>query len=388
MRTETIILTYLLAGAALVIGAVLWSKFGRHGKALLRKLREKKQEEVFEYVEPVPEFNDAPVFHLSLNWAEILHHDQMGEHVRISGTLQGESNFHYYLIGGLGAFRSFAIIHCSVGDEIKSPDEDKKSICNLKGSCHLIVRINDQQGIDLDLHPVQSFEQEAFRRDPSAFLALENHMSIAEGNSIKIHYKGCTLNVGFIKDGEVTTSFGSFASFSDSASIVSTASKVINVASLLQSNGKLDTQKVVPLTTGAFYMLGRFCSDRLLFKCDHHIAVRFMTQAELGSETIQGENDLGKVMAKIQDQPLVHLKIRLDEHHHPFVVYRHDNETEDTVVNLEETNMVVSIPHESLGQVEIMRISEQNRAQTSSTLEIRLNGLHEDDCPFVALWKY
>jgi hypothetical protein len=388
VRTETIILTYLSAGGALVVGAVLWSKYGRHGKALLQRIREKKQEEIVEYVEPFPQFANDPVFNVCLNWAEILHHDQMGEQVRISGTLHGESQVHYYLIGGLGSFRSFAIIHCSVGDAIKSPDDGNKALCNLKGSCHLIVRVDDHQGISLDLHPTQTFNEIAFKQDSNAFIALENHMSIAEGNSIKMHYKGSTPEVSFVKDGEPTASFGSFASFSDSASIVSSATEVVNVASLLQSNGKLDTRRVVPLSAGNFYLLGKFCADRLLFKCDHHIAIRFLTQQELGGEMISGEHDLDKVMSKIQDHPLVHLKIRLNEEGHPFVVYRHASETEETMVDLGVTNMVVSIPHESLGEVEIMRISEQNRGSTSSILEIRLNGLHEDDCPFVALWKY
>ena len=163
---------------------------------------------------------------------------------------------------------------------------------------------------------------------------------------------------------------------------------MVNVASLLESNGKLDTRRVVPLSAGNFYLLGKFCADRLLFKCDHHIAIRFLTQAELGDVIIQGEDDLDKVMAKIQDQPLVHLKVRLNDKNHPCVVYRHESETSETVVDLSETNMMVSIPHDSLGALEIMRISEQNRGLNSSTLEIRLNGLHEDDCPFVALWKY
>ena len=132
MRTETIILTYLLSGGVLVVGAVLWNKYGRHGKALLKKIRERKQEEWVEYVEPVPPFTNDPVYSISLNWAEILHHDPMGEQVRISGTLHGESQVHYYLIGGLGSFRSFAVIHCSVGDAIKSPEQGFKTLCNLK----------------------------------------------------------------------------------------------------------------------------------------------------------------------------------------------------------------------------------------------------------------
>ena len=388
MNTESIIFTYILSGGALVVGAVLWNKYGKHGKAILRQIRQQRQEDIVEYVEPVSQFADDPVFNFSLNWAEILHHDQMGEQVRISGTLHGEFLVHYYLICGLGSFRSFAVFHCSVGDEIRSPDEGLKALCNLKGSCHLIVSVDDQRGINLDLHPTQSFDEGSFRQDPSAFLALENHMSIAEGNSIKMHYKGATPEVAFVKDGEAPTSFGSFASFSDSANIVSNATKMINVASLLQSNGNLDSRKVVQLSEGAFYVLGKYCSDRLLFKCDHHTAIRFLTQEELGAECIQSADDLDKVMAKIQDQPLVHLKIRLDDDKHPFVVYRHENEATETVVDLGDANMVVSIPHGSLGKVEIMRISEQNRGQSSSTVEIRLNGLHEDDCPFVALWKY
>lgn len=388
MTTETIILTYISAGGALVVGAVLWSKFGRQGKEFIRRIRESKQEKIIEHVEPVPQFANDPVFNSSLNWAEILHHDQMGEQVRISGTLHGESMVHYYLIAGLGSFRSFAVVHCSVGDEIKSPEEGRKALCNLKGSCHLIVRVDDHVGISLDLHPTQTFNETAFKQDSNAFLALENHMSIAEGNSIKMHYKGSTPEVAYIKEGEPTTSFGGFASFSDSASIVSSATKLVNVTTLLQSNGKLDTRRVVSLSAGNFYLLGKFCTDRLLFKCDHHIAIRFLTQQELGEVTIQGEQDLDKVMNKIQDQPLVHLKVRLNEENRPYVVYRHESETSETLLDLSGTNMVVSIPHVTLGEVEIMRISEQNRAATSSILEIRLNGLHEDDCPFVALWKY
>lgn len=86
-----------------------------------------------------------------------------------------------------------------------------------------------------------------------------------------------------------------------------------------------------------------------MIKCDPHIAIRFLAQREFGVETIQRENDRDKVMAKIQDQPLLHLKVRLNEENHPYVVYRYESETSETMVDLRDTNMVVSIPHEING---------------------------------------
>ena len=106
MNFTFLLIGYLCFGAVIAVGMRLWPKYRRK----LLGLRRKKTAVVVEETEPetaIPQTSSVSDF--SLNWTDIMHHEKAEELLKINGTIHGNTN--YYLIAGVGTFRSFGLIH-------------------------------------------------------------------------------------------------------------------------------------------------------------------------------------------------------------------------------------------------------------------------------------
>jgi hypothetical protein len=185
MNFTFLIVAYLCFGVVLAIGMRLWPKYRRRFFRFKRKqcvpeIEVLKSEDVLPQSSPVADFR--------LKWTDIMHHDKAEELLKISGTTHGKAN--YYLIAGVGTFRSFGIIQASVGNLLTTPRQGFRTICSLKGSDYMTLRYCEEDGLTTELKQCATFSPLSFGEDPKAFIGIESHISLVEGNTIRIHYKG------------------------------------------------------------------------------------------------------------------------------------------------------------------------------------------------------
>lgn len=383
MNFTFLLIGYLCFGAVIAVGMRLWPKYRRK----LLGLRRKKTAVVVEETEPetaIPQTSSVSDF--SLNWTDIMHHEKAEELLKINGTIHGNTN--YYLIAGVGTFRSFGLIQASVGNAITTPNQGFRTICSLKGSDYMILRYSQKDGVTSELKQCATFSPLGFGEDPHAFIGIENHISLVEGNTIRVHYKDSRPECNYIKHWEMPTSYASFSALSDSANIASLAERVMN-AGLLETDGTNGHSPVTAkLMNGTFYVLGKDCTDRLKFRCDGNIAIRFLAVNEVANTTVHDGDKLGEVMEIIKAYPLVHLKVKNDTERGPIVFYKKENDRTEREMSLRESNMVVTIANGDRVDGEIMKISETDNENGFSVLEIQLNSFRGKAFPFVAMWRY
>jgi hypothetical protein len=383
MDLEKILFYYFLFGIAL-IPAVHGLRYAnikyRQWRRLQRKVRTKQSPFEFEF-----EVQGNQVQSLEIMWNDIVSHDKADELVKLNGTINDVAN--YYLIANIGAFRSFGIIQISVGDKLLTPREGSKTLANLKGGNYLIIRYSSDDGITVDLSPFNENSEGIFASDSGAFMAVENKISLIKGNSILIHYKEKEPSCHYIKHWEMPTSFASFAAFSDSSSIASTAQKLVSAGAFYQNQeghqGKVPV--VAELLEGSFYVLGADCTDKLKFIFTDHLAIRLISYEETSGA---GGDELNHVMSAIQALPLVHLKIRLDELKIPFVVFKRENDFSESTLNLKKSNMMVTIPVSTNDDLEIIKLEHCEQSKGFPVIQLTLNKMRENHCPYVVVWKY
>ena len=402
MTLESAIATYVTFGVMLVIGFAVLSRTNISLAALLNRRRKQDIEEAID--DDILDLPEAVVVEEQVVlWNDIQVHDKADESIKISGTIDGAAN--YYIIGCVGPFRGFGIIQASGAKDLRNADEGSKTIVNLKGGDHAVVRFRSEVGLDIELNQRAKYDEDIFKADLEAFMIIENHLSLVEGNSVKFHYKNYEAKINFIKPCEIpgtyasyseNSNFANLASFSNSASISRFVKEIVSASLLEQNAGSshagVGAQSTVAseLVDGIFYVMGGGCPDKITITCNAKIAVRFITSEEasnyLASDHAKGA--LEGIKELIQNSPAAHMKIDMAPDQYPRVRFRHENAEEDSAVNLTENNMVVSLPRDGGLEQEVIRISDLGSASGEHSLEITLSNMCGSVCPYVALWKY
>ena len=401
MTLQSAIITYVALGVVLVIGFAILSRTNISLAALLRSRRKQViyDEEDDDDLD-LPE--DVVVEEQVVMWNDIQVHDKADEFIKISGTIDGNAN--YYIICGVGPFRGFGIIQASAAKVMRNADEGSKTIVNLKGGDHAVVRFSPETGMDIELNQREKYDEDRFKVDLEAFMIIENHLSLVEGNSVKFYYKNYEAVINFIKPWEIpgtyasyseNSNFANLASFSNSANISRFVKEIVSASILEQTTGGslagTDGQAAVSeLVDGTFYVMGGECPEKITVPCNVKFAVRFVTSEEAynhlaadhAKEALEGIKEL------IQNSPAAHMKIDMAPDQYPRVRFRHENAEEDSAVNLTENNMVVSLPRDGGLEQEVIRISDLGSASGEHSLEITLSNMCGSVCPHVALWKY
>ncbi len=402
MTLESAIATYVTFGVILVIGFAVLSRTNISLAALLRRRHKQVIEEAID--DDILDLPEAVVVDEQVVlWNDIQVHDKADEFIKISGTIDGAAN--YYIIGCVGPFRGFGIIQASGAKDLRNADEGSKTIVNLKGGDHAVVRFRSEVGLDIELNQRAKYDEDIFKADLEAFMIIENHLSLVEGNSVKFHYKNYEAKINFIKPWEIpgtyasyseNSNFANLASFSNSASISRFVKEIVSASLLEQNAGSshagVGAQSTVAseLVDGIFYVMGGGCPDKITITCNAKIAVRFITSEEafnhLAADHAKGA--LEGIKELIQNSPAAHMKIDMAPDQYPRVRFRHENAEEDSAVNLTENNMVVSLPRDGGLEQEVIRISDLGSASGEHSLEITLSNMCGAVCPHVALWKY
>ncbi len=170
-----------------------------------------------------------------------------------------------------GPFRGFGIIQASGAKDLRNADEGSKTIVNLKGGDHAVVRFRSEVGLDIELNQRAKYDEDIFKADLEAFMIIENHLSLVDGNSVKFHYKNYEAKINFIKPWEIpgtyasyseNSNFANLASFSNSASISRFVKEIVSASLLEQNAGSshagVGAQSTVAseLVDGIFYVMG------------------------------------------------------------------------------------------------------------------------------------
>ncbi len=382
MNIESVVLYYFVFGLLLiplVIGIGMVRKNYRSKREAQRQVS--ADQSTLEY-----DLESEEVLTMAIEWNDIVTHHKVDEYVKVNGTINGVAK--YYLIAMVGTFKSFGLVQLSVGDKILTPREGSKTLANLKGGDYAIIRYSGDHGITIDLKTSEDGIQAVFMHDPHAFLAIENKMSLVKGNSILFHYKEKKPALHYIKQWEIPTSYASFAAFSDSSNISSVAEKVVSAGVFQETIENQRVPMVAELLDGTFYVLGADCTDVLNFMCTEHLAIRLITEGEVDSQQTEMPENLTHVMAAIQEQPMVHLKMRLDKFKSPFVVFKRENDDAESAVNLNESNMLISLPDAQKKPLEIVKIETRERKDGFPVIQLTLNNMRKSCCPYVAIWKY
>ena len=402
MTLESAIVTYVAIGVILVIGFAVLSRTNITLAALLRSRRKQViEEEDDDDILNLPE--EVIVEEQVVMWNDIQVHDKADEFIKISGTIDGAAN--YYIIGCVGPFRGFGIIQASAAKDLRNADEGSKTIVNLKGGDHAVVRFRSEVGLDIVLNQRAKYDEDIFKADLEAFLIIENHLSLVEGNSVKFYYKNYEAIINFIKPWEIpgtyasyseTSNFAKLASFSDSASISRFVTEMVSASLLGQSadgsHAGVDAQstEASELVDGICYIMGEGCSEKIKITSNAKVAVRLITREEVSNRYVRvhAQGVIEGIKELIQNSPAAHMKIDMAPDQYPRVRFRHDNVDEDRSVNLSKNNMVVSLPRDGGLQQEVIRISDRGSASGGHSLEITLSNMCGSICPYVALWKY
>jgi len=402
VNLESAILTYVGLGVILVIGFAILSRTNISLAALFRR-RRKQVIEVEDDDDDLGLPEDIVVEEQVVMWNDIQVHDKADEFIKISGTTDGTAN--YYIICGVGPFRGFGVIQASAAKEMRNADEGSKTIVNMKGGDHAVVRFSAETGMDIELNQRQKYDEDIFKADLEAFMIIENHLSLVEGNSVKFYYKNYEAKINFIKPWEIpgtyasyseNSNFANLASFSNSANISRFVKEIVSASILEQTAGGSlagtggQAAVVSEMMDGTFYVMGGECPDKINIPCHSKMAVRFITGEEVGSGMgkDQERGSLEGIKELIQNSPAAHMKIDLAPEKYPRVRFRHENAEEDSAVNLTENNMVVSIPRDGGLQQEVIRITDLGSKEGEHVLEVTLNNMRGPVCPYVALWKY
>ena len=402
MTLESAIVTYVTFGVILVIGFAVLSRTNISLAPLLRRRRKQVIEvAIDDDILDLPE--GVVVENQVVMWNDIQVHDRADEFIKISGTIDGAAN--YYIIGCVGPFRGFGIIQASGAKDLRNADKGSKTIVNLKGGDHAVVRFRSEGGLDIELNQRAKYHEDIFKADLEAFMIIENHLSLVEGNSVKFYYKNYEAKINFIKPWEIpgtcasyseNSNFANLASFSNSANISRFVKEIVSASLLEQSadgsHAGVGVQSAVAseLVDGIFYVMGGGCPDKITITCNAKIAVRFITSEEVSNRCVgdHGQGALEGIKELIQNSPAAHMKIDMAPDQYPRVRFRYDNADEDSSVNLSENNMVVSLPRDGGLEQEVIRISDLGSASGEHSLEITLSNMCGSVCPHVALWKY
>jgi len=398
---ESAIITYATLGVILVIGAAILSRTNFSLLAFLRRRSKQLIENGDDDILDLPE--DVVVEEQVVMWNDIQVHDKADEFIKISGTIDGTAN--YYIICGVGPFRGFGVMQASAAKEMRNAGGGSKTIVNLKGSDHAVVRFSSEIGLNIELNQRAKYDEDIFKADLEAFIIIENHLSLVEGNSVKFYYKNYEAKISFIKPLEIPGTYASFSessyfanlsTFSNSASISPFVKGIVS-ASLLQQSADGShagvggqSTKASELVDGIFYIMGGECPDMITVTCNAKIAVRLITNEEASNRFVRdyAHGALQGIKELIQNSPAAHMKIDMAYDKYPRVRFRHENADEDSSVNLSENNMVVSLPRDGGLEQEVIRISDLGSASGEHSLEITLSNTRGSVCPHVALWKY
>ena len=135
--SESAIATYVAFGVILVIGFAVLNRTNISLAPLLRRRRKQVIEVAID--DDILDLPEAVVVENQVvMWNDIQVHDKADEFIKISGTIDGAAN--YYIIGCVGPFRGFGIIQASGAKDLRNADEGSKTIVNLKGGDHAVVR--------------------------------------------------------------------------------------------------------------------------------------------------------------------------------------------------------------------------------------------------------
>ena len=403
MTLESAIVTYVAFGVILVIGFAVLSRTNISLAPLLRRRRKQVIEvAIDDDILDLPE--GVVVENQVVMWNDIQVHDRADEFIKISGTIDGAAN--YYIIGCVGPFRGFGIIQASGAKDLRNADKGSKTIVNLKGGDHAVVRFRSEGGLDIELNQRAKYHEDIFKADLEAFMIIENHLSLVEGNSVKFYYKNYEAKINFIKPWEIpgtcasyseNSNFANLASFSNSANISRFVKEIVSASLLEQSAdgshagvGVYNQQRLPSWWLGSSMSWGGGCPDKITITCNAKIAVRFITSEEVSNRCVgdHAQGALEGIKELIQNSPAAHMKIDMAPDQYPRVRFRYDNADEDSSVNLSENNMVVSLPRDGGLEQEVIRISDLGSASGEHSLEITLSNMCGSVCPHVALWKY
>ena len=401
MTLESAIVTYVTIGVILVICFAVLSRTNISLAAFRRSRRKHVIEEEDDDILNLPE--EVVVEEQVVMWNDIQVHDKADEFIKISGTIDGNAN--YYIICGVGPFRGFGIIQASAAKVMRNADEGSKTIVNLKGGDHAVVRFSSEMGMDIELNQHEKYDKDRFKVDIEAFMIIENHLSLVEGNSVKFYNKNFEAVINFIKPWEIPETYASYsensnfanlASFSNSANISRFVKEIVSASILEQTAGGslagTDGQLAVvsELVDGTFYVMGGECPEKITIPCNAKFAVRFITSEEAINHLVADhtKDALEGIKELIQNSPAAHMKIDMAPDQYSRVRFRYENAEEDSAVNLTENNMVVSIPRDGGLQHEVIRITDLGSKVGEHVLELTLNNMRGPVCPYVALWKY